>query len=506
MKQHLSRMSTIKNKMLGYSLMIIFLMTLLSIFSLTVINTYKAQIDNMFDRNVLLTEIEDKINQVDQELYSYLSYKDSTSLNLFMLYSEELSDMTIDIEEQIINYSEEDLMLIDIKYMIGNYLMEANLATSDKRRTDVEAYNERYRNATIIKGYILDYIKELNIRQFGRNANNYLIMSRQIQQTTVINIVLIIDLILLSIMIVYNMTNNMINPIVRLSHSAEEIANGRFDTEEIIVERHDEIKILATAFNKMKNNIKAYIEELKTKAETEAKLKDQQMENLQMQALLDNAKLYALQSQINPHFLFNTINAGVQLSMLEGADRTSEFLESMSRLFRYNIKQIDSDVTLRQEVENVRDYYELLKVRFGNLIEFRFNIDEQAMGLPMPPLILQPIVENSYIHGLSSKEEGGIITVQALKQTDKVIIVISDDGVGMTEDTIIHIFEGDKITTDGKSAGVGMKNVIDRLELYYNETDIVEIISNVGEGTKVIIDVPTDHLNFTVRKEEVKRR
>jgi two-component system sensor histidine kinase YesM len=482
--------------MLAYSMVIIVLMTLLSVYSLTVINTYKSQIDGMFDRNILLADTRAVLDKVDGELVSYLNSKSSTSLNLYMLHSEELSDKAVEISEQVVDFSEEELMLLDIVSMIRNYLSEANFAIDDKLKNDVESLSNRYNDTSNIKAYIIDYINELNIRQFGRNAYNYLYMSRQIEKSNMINIVLIIDLILLSIVIVYTMTSNMINPIIRLSHSAEDIAKGRFDTDEIIVERHDEIKILATAFNKMKNSIKTYIEELQTKAETEAKLKDQQVENLQMQSLLDNAKLYALQSQINPHFLYNTINAGVQLAMLEGADRTSEFLESMSRLFRYNIKQIDSDVTLKQELENIIDYYELLKVRFGDLIEFKFIIDEMATGLPMPPLILQPIVENSYIHGLSSREEGGVITIQALKRESHVIIVVSDDGIGMSRVTIQNILSGKHESQAAKSAGIGMRNVIDRLELYYKCKDIFAIKSVQGEGTKIVITIPIDHLNF----------
>jgi len=496
MKKRLKKISTIKNKMLAYSMVIIVLMTLLSIYSLTVLHTYKSQIDGMFDRNILLAETKTIMDEVDGELVSYLSSKSSNSLNLYTLHSEELGNMAIEITNQIQVYSEEELMLLDIVAMIKNYLLEANLSIEDKLKNDVESYSSRYTAASNIKEYIIDYINELNIRQFGRNANNYLYMSEQIEKSNMINIVLIIDLILLSIVIVVTMTNNMINPIIKLSHSAEDIAKGRFDTEEIIVERHDEIKILAIAFNKMKRSIKIYIEELQTKAETEAKLKDQQVENLQMQSLLDSAKLYALQSQINPHFLFNTINAGVQLSMLEGADRTSEFLESMSRLFRYNIKQIDSDVTLKQELENITDYYELLRVRFGDLIEFKFIVDELATGLPMPPLILQPIIENSYLHGLSSQEEGGIITIQASKRESEVIIVISDNGVGMSSETIKNIIDGLHESIPSKSEGIGMRNVIDRLELYYNTKDLVAINSVVGEGTKIIITIPIDHLNF----------
>lgn len=485
------KISTIKNRMLAYSFLIIAFMAILSIYTLNLTNRYKEQIDGMFQKNILLTAIADKIEQVDQELVAFLSSKSSNRLNAFMIQAQELGDIAEQLKTDKASYNEEQLMVEDINQMITDYLKKSNQAIAAKRERNVNAYTDTYKNASLTKSYILRYITELNMRQFGRNASNYITMSKQIESLKQISIVLMVDLILLSICIVYVMSYQMIKPIIKLSRSAEDIAKGHFDTEEIVVKSDDELKILAIAFNKMKNNLKAYIEELRSKAETEAKLKDQEMENLTMQHLLDNAKLYALQSQINPHFLFNTINAGVQMAMLEGADRTSEFLESMSSLFRYNIKQINSVVTLKQELDNIKDYYDLLKVRFGDLIKFRFRIDESALDIKMPPLIFQPIVENSYIHGLSSIEDGGTISIQVLSSAIETIIVIEDNGKGMTEEKIQMILSKEQRNegTNQKSSGIGMRNVIERLELFFDQKDILSISSRINEGTKIVIKI-----------------
>ena len=485
----MKKMNTIKNKMLSYYLVIVILMAILSIYTLNMTNNYKQQIDAMFTRHISLSELKDSISKIDQQLVSILSTKSSTSLNAYMIFSDELRT-ELENYEVPITYKEEDLMLKDIQEMTNEYLVEADLAIAAKRERNVNEYVTRYENVSTIKDYIFQYISDLNIRQLERNANNYLHMSNQIEILQTISIVMIIDAILLSILIVYNLSHKMIQPIIKLSHSAEEIAKGKFDTEAVLLDSDDEISILANAFDKMKTNIKLYIEELKNKAATEAKLKDQQMENLRMQHLLDNARLYALQSQINPHFLFNTINAGVQMAMLEGADRTSEFLESMSRLFRYNIKQIDSEVTLKQEISNVKDYYELLKVRFGDLIQFHFQIEERTLSLKMPPLILQPLIENSYIHGLSSQENGGEIYIKTFYEENQYKIIVEDNGKGMSNNKIKKILSKHCVSQPNhKSTGIGMRNVIDRLELYYKEKDILDIQSEEGKGTKVIISI-----------------
>jgi two-component system, sensor histidine kinase YesM len=461
----------------------------------------------MFIRNITLKELEKNINSVDQELGVYLSTKSSVSLNSFMEKGEGLSNLIKSEVNKITAYTEEDQLILDIDSMIYNYMVEANKAVEEKRKEDVAAHTQRYKNAKNIKSYILEYIQELNIRQLNSNATTYIYMSRQIQISTLLNIILIIDLILLSVIIIIRMTDSMINPIIKLSHSAEDISKGRFHTDEIIVESNDEIKILALAFNNMKRSIHAYIEELKEKAQTEAKLNFQQMENLKMQSLLDNAKLFALQSQMNPHFLFNTINAGVQLSMIEGAERTSEFLECMSRLFRYNIKQLDKAVTMRDELANVNDYYELIKVRFGDLITFNFFIEIDSLDYSMPPLILQPLVENAYIHGLSKKEEGGIINISVNQDSKFAYITIEDNGMGMTmskQKELNALFDRhtrEAIEVDmeknkkkakmvGHSNGIGLRNVAERLELFFKYDRLISVKGSKGQGCKFTVRIP----------------
>lgn len=489
-----NKQGSLKGKLLNYTISIVLIMAILSTLSMSILIVYRSRIDEMFQRNLALNEIGDQLDMVDSELISYLSTKGSNALNNYMFHEDKLRTNSLEVAETVVAYSEEELLILDINSMTRSYLNTANAAVQERRRSNVKAYTELYEEASVIKGYIKGYIDELNIRQLDSNADTYVLMTQRIRMISWLNFVLILDLLLLSIFIVMNMSNALVGPIVRLSHSAEEIAKGHFESKEIIVETNDEVEILAKAFNKMKRSIHAYIEELKEKAFTEALLKDQEMENLKMQALLDNARLYALQSQMNPHFLFNTINAAVQLSMIEGADRTSEFLETMSRLFRYNIKQLDAAVTIGHEVANSKDYYELLKVRFGELIQFVFQVDAEILDSKIPPLILQPIVENAYIHGLSKKETGGFIKISGEMIDGEVHIKIRDNGVGMTKERILEIFgrvHHSYVADDsGESNGIGMANVIERLELYYKKADVVNIESVVGEGTCVHLMLP----------------
>ena len=201
---------------------------------------------------------------------------------------------------------------------------------------------------------------------------------------------------------------------------------------------------MVEAFNKMKGSIRNYIQALHSKAEMEAELMEKEMQNLKMQTLLNNAQLQSLQSQINPHFLFNTLNAGVQLSMLEEADKTTYFLENVAAVFRYNVRGLNQEVTLKDEINSVRAYLDLMKVRFGDAVKVIENIeDSEMLDMSMPPLILQPIVENSCIHGIGEKEGGGTISISICKTAEYGIIKIEDNGSNMQS-----AFSANKIGND----------------------------------------------------------
>ena len=262
--------------------------------------------------------------------------------------------------------------------------------------------------------------------------------------------------------------------------------------DEVIVASDDEIKVMAEAFNKMKASVHNYIEALHSKAEIESRLMEKEVQNLKMQTLLNKAELQSLQSQINPHFLFNTLNAGVQLAMMEDADKTSCFLENLAAVFRYNVRRLDTEVTLYEEMHNVKAYIDLMKVRFGDMIQFGVEIeDEDILQISVPPLILQPIVENACIHGIGEKEEGGSIVIHIFREGDHNLIEVVDNGMGMSEETINRIHQkalGEESFPEedqkGHTTGIGINNVIQRLRILYKREDVIRITSIEGVGTR----------------------
>lgn len=447
----------------------------------------------MFQRTLLLEDTEKKLNRVSTYLFEYLSTKNSDSLGLYMQHASFLEESVQELQDQVSRYTEEELMILDIIHMTSNFLTTTELAVDAKRRSHNIAYTEYYNEAILVESYITQYIKELNARQLSRNAMQYTTMLARIQRINVYNIVLMVSLMLLSLLIVYKTAKRIVTPISILSDVANRMASGAYDIEDVHLEQNDELTILAKAFNKMKWSIQSHFDNLKEKAETEAKLKDQELKNLQMQSLVDQAHMYALQAQMNPHFLFNTINAAVQLAKMEHAEKTRMFLESMSRLFRYNVKERDSKVTLQDEVENIRDYLDLLTVRFGDMISYSFDIDAKALSLAMPPLILQPIVENAYVHGFSEKEDPGRIHIEVLQTGGGAEVRITDNGKGIDADTQRHLLQKIGPHATENSTGVGLQNIIKRLELYYHQTEVVDIQSELGKFTTVVLRLAAVH-------------
>lgn len=503
------KINTIRKKMLIYSLMLTFIMLVTSVYTFYNASNFMDRMDYMFTNNEIFRSLSDKIEIMDEDLLNYLSTKNTNSFDSYYknrdLLSKELNYLSRDI-----SYDKNLLMLKDIANMTDEYLIAADSAINAKRARNITKYNQDYAEANKILGYIEFYINRLNLSQFNENTNKYFQMAATLENLQILNMTIIALTFLINIVLIFWFTRKVSIPIVRLANNAEEISKGNFQVADIYVETHDEVKILADTFNKMKNNIHDYIEEMKSQVEMEAKLKDEKMENLKMKNMLKNAQIRALQSQINPHFLFNTLNAGVQLAMMEDAERTGIFLEKMSSLFRYNLGKMDKPVTLEEELENLRSYVYLLETRFGDMIQFNFDIEEDEFDVEMPIMIIQPIIENACIHGIGDLENGGVINLSVRKYEEFVRVIIEDNGKGIDETTRFNILNGIKNDDQKKSkkkightTGIGLTNVIQRLRVFFDRTDIIEIESRINRGTRIILKLPFNGMQEDAERKEI---
>jgi len=488
--------NTIRGKLLLYSLLLILIMISTSLYTLYNARHILEKFDYMFINDMYLTRLSEDIQDIDEQLLNYLTTKSSSSLRDYTKNSDSLRISASKINRDI-SYDNGKLMLKDIGNMVDKYLIQGDAAISSKRGRNVEECSLRYSESKEIAGYINSYIKQLNLNQFHENTEKYFSITEKLKFLQMLNIVIIGSTFLLNVVLTFWFANKTSSPIVSLAKSANEMAKNNFDTANVKVDTNDELKVMADAFNKMKGHIGNHIGELKYQAETQSKLKDEKLANLNMKNLLKNAELKALQSQINPHFLFNTLNAGVQLAMMEGADKTGVFLEKMSELFRYNLRKMDTPVTLGEEIENVYAYIYLLQTRFGDLIKYEYYIDEDALDIIMPSQIIQPIIENACIHGINDMEVGGKICLRVKKVKDIIQVIIEDNGKGMSQKIIEKIcnLDDEKLANKSKrghTTSIGMGNVIKRLKAFYGIQDVIEIRSEAFKGTSVILKLPLE--------------
>jgi len=168
------------------------------------------------------------------------------------------------------------------------------------------------------------------------------------------------------------------------------------------------------------------------------------------------------------------------------ADDIKNVIECVANILRYNLKKLDVMVTLEEEIEIIRNYIYIQKMRFGDKIEYLFSIDEEALGCQVPSMIIQPFVENSVIHGLEPMEGKGIMELSVENQHQDIVVTIKDNGLGIDETTLEYIRSNrGKLLGDSRK-GIGVNNVIRRLELIYGK-NVVDMDSKLGEGTTVKI-------------------
>jgi sensor histidine kinase YesM len=236
-------------------------------------------------------------------------------------------------------------------------------------------------------------------------------------------------------------------------------------------------------FDRMRININNLISEIQQKAQLENELQQNKL-------LLQESQLRSLQSQINPHFLFNTLNTLSKKAYLEGSEETSDLLVSVANLLRYSLKRLDRSVTLYEEVKVLQQYIHIQKARFTDRLQFHMEIDESCLHVQIPGLTLQPIVENAVIHAVEPKEDFGVIWLRVIDGAEQVTIEIEDDGPGMDALKIKQILEEHLVEQEGHSTGIGFSNVVKRLRLFYGYDDVINIESISGSGTKVILKIP----------------
>ena len=488
---HKVRKLSIRVKVILVFIITTLIILLINLFMYVNVNRMLNRLEEIYMSNISLNELSDTLVDVQASMTAYLNTRTSDALEDYYRNEQDYSQLIFRLNGGIYG-NDLKLMEKNIKNMSEEYLELTGQTVDAKRGGNVEKVKARYEKATELQGYLKTYIYSLNNRRFKTNTNSYEALALALNRSELVGTVILAAVGVLITALIYAITKSITGPLSHLARRANEVAEGNLEVDLVPVRNMDEVGIVATAFNQMVASIRIHMERITENMEKEAAMKEKE---LMMEGHLKDAQLKYLQAQINPHFLFNTLNAGAQLAMMEGADKTCLFVENMADFFRYNVKKISQDAAIREELELVDSYLYILNVRFGGEIHFRKQVDETLLDLRVPSMILQPIVENAANYGIRGIDWEGWIELLVYREPERICISIQDNGVGMSREKIREIMEGEVREADlsRNSTGIGLGNVISRLRLYYNREEVFEIRSDgEGKGTQVLLYLPAE--------------
>lgn len=220
----------------------------------------------------------------------------------------------------------------------------------------------------------------------------------------------------------------------------------------------------------------------------------QEAARIQLEHDLKAMELKALQSQVDPHFLFNTLNTIVRLAMMEGAKQAEQVTYALSRLLRYLMSNTGQEVSLEDEIAHVEEYLKIQKFRFGHRLKSHLRISQRAKGFQLPIMTLQPLVENALVHGLEPQIDGGVVTIIVSQIQDETRISVEDDGVGISPERLQEIQQNLGAKNGLRnSSGLGLSNVMARMQNCYGSRFSYAIWSEPHQGTRVTLKFRSEH-------------
>lgn len=389
------------------------------------------QVQGSYATNRTLTAVQNALERTQSNLAEYLETKNEDALRA---YNSDAAAYQLMIREFNTGYSTNETRVMEknIRRMSSSYFAGAEAAIAAKSERDIETYQAHYAEVTEIYRYLTALIYTFNSRQLEVNAGTY----EQVVQSSRLSV----------------RSNWLMLALLAM-------------LDAILVLMLDRV--------------------------SEAAIRE---ETILTEAQVREAELKFLQAQINPHFLFNTMNAGAQLAMLEEADRTYRYLHKVADFYRYTVQQENGMTTLSKEVRLIDDYIYIINVRYGGEIHYTKEVARDILDYPVPAMILQPIVENSVRHGLSEMEDEKRIELTARYANERLEISVMDNGAGMDDVTIARVLAEQserKPSENDEPGGVGMRNVLQRLRMYYNTEDVMDIRSEgPGKGTCVTLYLP----------------
>lgn len=486
------RGSSLKKKFIIFVIIIITPITTSNIISLIISKKINQNYNVMLNNISVTNEIKSHLNDSFLNFNKYILTNTASCKELYETDYKKAHDNVVLLQKNSDEHSR--YILRDLLNSLESY----NVAGDDTikiydQKFGVDVYYDQYVSAKDISSYCNTFISKLSDSYISYNNDVYRNLKNKEKFIYMILGIYIVTALLISFTYTIFFIKNILDKLQELVNASKKVSSGDFTYNKGKQTSIFELDILAEAFSTMINNIKEHISSIKENAELEKKLRDEEMKILKYENTLKISQLKILQTQINPHFLFNTLNCINQIAMKEEADVTQGLIRCVSGILRYSLSMMDRNATLEEEINVVKQYIFIQSVRFEDRVEFNVKINADLTKVKVPGMTLQPFVENAFIHGIEPKEEGGIINIDIFEEKNFCIVVIADTGCGIDEETLNKIISEDSQHEHiGHTTGMGIKSVVERLQLLYNGKNIFRIESKKGFGTKIYLKIPIE--------------
>lgn len=415
-----------------------------------------------------------KLSGYVMDVSRYVEYIDHGNMKSGILLMEYYTDPIEEILERYSNQMSAYCYLMDESKEFIYHPFEMRMASGLYQEKTVSA-------AFKSDNYIIKNINNKNWlierKQIGYTGWNIIVVNSMSNLTIENNrfhyIVWLILLIVGAILILFDIQvfRNFTDPVYRLLNTMEEFGGGDYEirAEE---EGIGELKSLSANFNIMADELQEQMEEIR-----QNEREKQKMEN----------KL--LQSQINPHFLYNTLDSIIWMIHSEEYEGAAEMVSSLAKFFRISLSQGKDMIPLKKELEHATSYLKIQNIRFKDKFDFRVEADPKLMKYLIPKLSIQPLLENAIYHGMEGMYDDGEIIISVYEEDGNIKIDVADNGLGMTEEKLHYIMHN-QVVSSKRGSGIGVRNVNERIQLIYGKQYGITIASELDEGTTATITIP----------------
>lgn len=301
---------------------------------------------------------------------------------------------------------------------------------------------------------------------------------KEANRITSLGFQIIVVAFLLALILIYSICTVLTNRLLKFNKQISKVSMGNFNTE-LVVDGNDEIGQIKRQFNQMVGNIRELMEEVQASSELTRNMERKQNE----------IQLKMLASQINPHFLYNALESIRMKAHLKGEKEISQTVKMLGKLMRKNLELTGKEILLHEEFEIIRCYLEIQKFRHEDRISYELHLDPAAEKAKILPLLIQPLVENSVVHGLEKAVGGGNVTIRARLEDGMLCVTVEDDGIGMSESKLEEVLRS---LSDQNADRIGLHNIQQRLLMTYGEASGLKMESRPNGGTRMSFCIPAE--------------